>query len=188
MSEAVRIAGAPAIVSDPAFPSVCDWLYDEVDDHWELYPTTAPALIDLRKWCDNHGCRLGVVCNMDERLPRILKSLGISDKFDFVISSYACGFEQPSPEIYYAALDIADVPRSALASSASPVALHCGNSAMDDLHGALGAGFAALLVDKRFPSLQPLQMMITEWQPTDVSATRAWHAPHLGLASGLLET
>jgi len=127
MSEAVRIAGAPAIVSDPAFPSVCDWLYDEVDDHWELYPTTAPALIDLRKWCDSHGCQLGVVCNMDERLPRILKSLGISDKFDFVISSYACGFEQPSPEIYYAALDIADVPRSALASSASPVALHCGS-------------------------------------------------------------
>jgi FMN phosphatase YigB (HAD superfamily) len=123
---------------------------------------------------------------MDDRLPEFLDSFGIAEKFDFVLSSYDCGFEQPEPYIYYSALHMASVPASAFAEAGSAPALHCGHLAMDDLHGALGAGFAALLVNPKFPTLGPLKQMITEWQACADSATRAWHSPHLGFTTGLL--
>jgi len=122
---------------------------------------------------------------MDDRLPHFLGQLGIADKFDFILSSYDCGVEQPDPYIYYNALALSAVPRSCF-EAGTPAALHCGHLAMDDLHGALGAGFAALLVNSRFTSLSPLQQMITEWQTAANNTTRAWHSPHLGLAMGLL--
>merc|ERR1711988_2005111 len=115
---------------------------------------------------------------MDDRLFPFLSALGIANKFDFVLSSYECGAEQPEPYIYYNALHAASVPPSAFAGAkAAPPALHCGHLALDDLHGALGAGFAALLVNTRFESLSPLQQMITEWQEAANTATRAWHSP-----------
>jgi FMN phosphatase YigB (HAD superfamily) len=179
-------AGAPSLVSAPGFDSACDELYNNLHKQWEMFPTTEPALDNLRSWCDKHDCRLGVVANMDDRLPGFLHKLGIDQKFDFILSSYDCGFEQPEPYIYYSALHAASVPPSAFADTSSVPALHCGHLAMDDLHGALGAGFAAMLVNSKFPSLGPLQQMITEWQSTANAATRAWHSPHLGLTMGLL--
>lgn len=186
MHKTLEGAGSSAIAADPIFKSICDHIYDEVQDQWELYPTTQSALISLQAWCIRHNCCLGVMTNMDERLPQILSALGICSSFDFILSSYECGVEQPMPEMFHKALELAAVPKSAL-GSASPVALHCGNSAMEDLHGALGAGFAALLVDKRFASLSPVRPMITEWQNDSLRETRAWHTPHLGLAMSLLE-
>jgi|ERR1712232_1527241 len=179
-------AGAPSLASTPQFDCACDNLYNNLHKQWELYPTTVPALNSLRSWCDDHDCRLGVVANMDDRLPSFLHELGIAEKFDFILSSYDCGFEQPDPYIYYNALHMASVPQSAFAATASAPALHCGHLAMDDLHGALGAGFAALLVNSKFATLSPLQQMITEWQAVANAATRAWHSPHLGMTMDLL--
>lgn len=185
MRETVTGAGASALCSDQGFEIACDYLYDSLHESWELCPTTEDALSNLRSYCDRHNCRLGVVANMDDRLPHFLDRLGVADKFDFILSSYDCGVEQPDPYIYYNALAISSVPPSSF-QSATPPALHCGHLAMDDLHGALGAGFAALLVNTRFSTLSPLQQLITEWQTAANDATRAWHSPHLGLAMGLL--
>jgi len=179
-------AGTPSLVSAPGFDSACDHLYNNLHEQWELYPTTVPALNSLRSWCDQHDCQLGVVANMDGRLPEFLQSFGIAQNFNFVISSYDCGFEQPEPYIYYSALHMASVPPSAFAEAGSAPALNCGHLAMDDLHGALSAGFAALLVNPKFPTLGPLQQMITEWQACADTATRAWHSPHLGFTTSLL--
>jgi FMN phosphatase YigB (HAD superfamily) len=187
MRETVVGAGAPSIVLKSEFDYACDQLYDNLHEQWKPYPTTALALRNLRSWCDTHDCQLGVVANMDDRLPLFLNNLGLARDFDFTLSSYDCGVEQPEPHIYYNALHLADVPPSVFAQYArSPPALHCGHLAMDDLHGALGAGFAALLVNTRFSSLSPLQQMITEWQSVADKATRAWHSPHLGFSMNLL--
>mmetsp|Transcript_114092 Transcript_114092/g.227014 ORF Transcript_114092/g.227014 Transcript_114092/m.227014 type:complete len:284 (+) Transcript_114092:67-918(+) len=185
MRETVTGAGAFALVSDRGFEIACDHLYDNLHENWELCPTTEDALSNLRSYCDLHDCRLGVVANMDDRLPHLLARLGIADKFDFILSSYDCGAEQPDPYIYFNALALSSVPPSSF-QAATPPALHCGHLAMDDLHGALGAGFAAMLVNTKFSTLSPLQQLITEWQTAANKATRAWHSPHLGLAMGLL--
>lgn len=185
MRETVAGAGAPLLASESGFEIACDHLFDNLHESWELCSTTKDALSNLRLYCNRHDCRLGVVANMDDRLPQFLDQLGVADKFDFILSSYDCGAEQPEPYIYHNALALSSVPLSSF-KAAAPAALHCGHLAMDDLHGALGAGFAALLVNSRFSSLSPLQQMITEWQTTANNATRAWHSPHLGLAMGLL--
>jgi FMN phosphatase YigB (HAD superfamily) len=187
MRETVIGAGAPSLAVGAAIERASDELYDNLHLQWELYPTTEHALRNLRTWCDSHDCQLGVVANMDDRLPDFLETLGIAKYFDFTLSSYECGAEQPEPYIYYNALHLASVPPSAFAAALTPPALHCGHLAMDDLHGALGAGFASLLVNTKFSSLSPLQQMITEWQGAANKATRAWHSPHLGLAMGLLD-
>jgi len=185
MRETVTGAGASALCSERGFEIACDHLYDNLHESWKLCPTTKDALSNLRSYCDRHDCHLGVVANMDDRLPHFLDKLGIADDFDFILSSYDCGVEQPDRYIYYNALALSSVPPSAF-QAATPPALHCGHLAMDDLHGALGAGFAALLVNSRFPTLSPLRQLITEWQAAASNATRAWHSPHLGLAMGLL--
>jgi FMN phosphatase YigB (HAD superfamily) len=185
MYQTMTGAGVPAKALQPIFKNVFEELYHDAHANWELLPTTPAAVSSLRTWCDYHGCHLAVVANMDERLNSMVSALGLSGSFDFVLSSYGCGAEKPAPEMFHKALDLARVPKYALAASV-PVALHCGNSAMDDLHGALGAGFGAVLVDRRFEKLGPIQPMITEWQREAENTTRAWHSPHLGLAPGLL--
>lgn len=187
LRETVIAAGAPSMVSKPEFDYACEELYYNLHKQWQPFPTTVPALRQLRSWCDSHDCQLGVVANMDDRLPHFLDALGLAKDFDFILSSYDCGVEQPEPHIYFNALHLAEIPPSVFQQSGrSPPALHCGHLAMDDLHGALGAGFAALLVNTRFTSLNPLQQMITEWQAAADNATRAWHSPHLGLSMDLL--
>jgi FMN phosphatase YigB (HAD superfamily) len=179
-------AGAPSLASIPAFDDVCNKLYDNLHEQWEPFPTTSFALSNLRSWCDHHDCQLGVVANMDDRLPHFLSELGLAEHFDFIQSSYECGFEQPAPHIYFNAVHHASIPPSLFAYGKPPPALHCGHLALDDLHGALGAGFAACLVHTKFETLSPLKQMITEWQTAANIATRAWHSPHLGLAQQLL--
>jgi len=76
MRETVTGAGAPALVSDCGFEIACDNLYDNLHESWELCPTTEDALDNLRSYCDCHDCRLGVVANMDDRLPHFLDKLG----------------------------------------------------------------------------------------------------------------
>lgn len=186
MRETVVGAGAPSLATGVGFEVACEDLYNNLHKQWELYPTTELALTNLRSWCDSHDCKIGVMANMDERLPSFLEKLHIAKHFDFILSSYDCGVEQPEPYIFWNALHLASVPPSAFQAASAPPALHCGHLAMDDLHGALGAGFAALLVNTKFSSLSPLKQMITEWQEAANTATRAWHSPHLGLAMDLL--
>lgn len=178
-------AGTPSLAA-ATLDDVCNQLYDNLHQQWEPFPTTKMALSNLRSWCDRHDCQLGVVANMDDRLSHLLHKLGLAENFDFLQSSYDCGFEQPAPQIYFNAVCHASVPPSLFASGKPPPALHCGHLALDDLHGALGAGFAACLVNAKFDTLSPLQQMITEWQATAETATRAWHSPHLGLTQQLL--
>lgn len=103
---------------------------------WRLFDDVEPALDELRA----RGLRVGVIANWDERLPRLLAALGLGDRFDAVVHSQAAGVEKPHPEIFAAA-------ERALALSAERM-LHVGDRRLEDVEGAIGAGWRALLLDR----------------------------------------
>ncbi|CAE7673894.1 hdhd3 [Symbiodinium pilosum] len=164
-----------------SFEAVFDDLYTNVfcgEDAWELLPNTATSLESLRSWCSANDCQLGVMSNMDSRLSTILQSLGILDKFDFVLTSYEARADKPSPVIFKKALEKAGLPPSSHA-------LHCGDSFKRDVAGAIFMNWTAVLVDGRVDEVKPLE-------PTedcnfsvhgDVLAMRV---PHIGHIEGLL--
>lgn len=174
-------AGLPeSVVEDDSFENAFETLYGDYfggSNAWELLPTTAPALASIRQWCDRNGCCLGVVSNMDDRLPGVLESLGIRRNFDFVLTSYAHGAEKPSPTIFAEARRIAGIDENA-------PALHCGDSAKRDLIGAQRSGFRAVLLDADSDSLQPLSTPLAKDSPVPPSA---FCAPHIGHILSLLD-
>ena len=103
---------------------------------WRLFDDVAPALARLR----TAGLRLAVVSNWDERLPRLVAALGLESSFDAVVFSSAVGFEKPHPAIFAAASDALGVAPARL--------LHVGDRRLEDVEGARGAGWRALLLDR----------------------------------------
>jgi putative hydrolase of the HAD superfamily len=101
---------------------------------WRRFDDVEPALAGLRTL----GLRIGVVANWDERLPRLLAALGFGDRFDAVVYSQAVGVEKPHPAIFAAA-------ERALGLTAAQI-LHVGDRRLEDVEGAHGAGWRALLV------------------------------------------
>lgn len=109
---------------------------------WEVYPEVSAALAALARL----GLRLAVVSNWDERLPPLLDDLGLGRRFDAVVYSAAVGVEKPDPRIFLHALERLGV--------APEDAVHVGDSAREDVEGALAAGMEALhLVRPGAPSL-----------------------------------
>jgi putative hydrolase of the HAD superfamily len=109
---------------------------------WEVYPEVSATLAALARL----GLRLAVVSNWDERLPPLLDDLGLGRRFDAVVYSAAVGVEKPDPRIFLHALERLGVePEDAV---------HVGDSAREDVEGALAAGMEALhLVRPGAPSL-----------------------------------
>jgi len=93
-----------------------------------------------------------------------------------VLTSYACGAEKPSPEIF------AEGRRLGGISETAP-AIHCGDSLDKDVQGAQSSGFAALHVNPRQAGLGLFDF------PGDLAQAGAsvYQAPHLGYLLELLE-
>lgn len=106
----------------------------------------------------------GIITNSDDRVPSVLSSLGlrISTKrhglavgpdmnlrngtfdMDFVAMSYDVGFSKPAPEIFKAALGLSGqdvLPETQL--------LHVGDDIEQDYHGAVNAGWRAIVLENR---------------------------------------
>jgi HAD superfamily hydrolase (TIGR01509 family) len=49
-------------------------------------------------------CRVGLVTNATDRLPRDLAELGLTKHLDFIVNSSEVGFSKPNPEIFRQAL------------------------------------------------------------------------------------
>jgi putative hydrolase of the HAD superfamily len=106
---------------------------------WEVYPEVPAVLADLRA----RGLRLGVISNWDERLPLVLERLGLTPAFDAVVYSSEVGVEKPDRRIFAEALRRLGV--------APEEALHVGDSALEDVEGAVAAGMEAVRLDRRGP-------------------------------------
>ena len=103
-------------------------------DAWRLYEDVPPALEALAA----AGLRLVVASNWDERLPGVLEALGVAGRFESVVFSAAVGFEKPHPSLFSAVARRLDLPPAKI--------LHVGDRRLEDLEGAQGAGFGALLL------------------------------------------
>jgi putative hydrolase of the HAD superfamily len=103
---------------------------------WQVYDDVRPALAALA----GAGLRLAVISNFDERLPRLLESLDLAAPFEVIVWSQAAGVEKPHPRIFEVAIERLGV--------APARALHVGDRVREDVEGALGAGMAALRIDR----------------------------------------
>ncbi|WP_309385215.1 HAD-IA family hydrolase [Cerasicoccus frondis] len=103
-------------------------------ERWRLLPGVESTLAQLHA----HGQRLFVLSNNDSRLRGIIDGLGIGQYFEAIFISAELGAEKPSPRIF-------ELVREAIGVDASEL-LHVGDSPVEDIQGALDAGWWAALV------------------------------------------
>lgn len=101
---------------------------------WRLLPGVADTLASLHQ----RGLRLFVLSNNDSRLHGILDGLGAGQYFEGVFVSAELGAEKPSRKIFQLAQERIGAP--------SETILHVGDSPVEDIQGALEAGWRAALI------------------------------------------
>ena len=104
---------------------------------WEIYPEVGETLAEL----SGMGLTLGLISNWDDRLPRLLDGLGLSERLEAVVYSQEIGVEKPHHRIFNAALERLDQPAARV--------LHVGDRARHDIEGAHAVGMHALLLDRQ---------------------------------------
>ncbi|HMW86678.1 MAG: HAD-IA family hydrolase [Nitrospira sp.] len=108
-------------------------------ESWKLFPET----LDVLKTLKDHGYELGIISNFDSRLFSVLRGLGIADFFDTVTISSLAHAAKPSARIFEQALEKHAVdPEDAL---------HVGDSARDDVKGAIAVGLTGVLLARGLP-------------------------------------
>jgi putative hydrolase of the HAD superfamily len=85
------------------------------------------------------GLLTGLISNWSERLPRLLRALGLDSAFDVVLVSAVERCEKPERALFEAALRRVGVSAARC--------LHAGDQLEADVQGALRAGIGAVLVD-----------------------------------------
>jgi putative hydrolase of the HAD superfamily len=120
------------------FDALFDHLHESFvkKELWEVYPEVINTLVVLRQ----RGLVLGIVSNWDLRLPVVIDNLGLTDYFDFVLGSSACGATKPSSQIFEEALRRADAE--------SIETVHVGDTYHEDYLGAEQAGICAIHLDR----------------------------------------
>jgi putative hydrolase of the HAD superfamily len=103
---------------------------------WRIFDDVAPTLAALRQ----HGLKLGVVSNWDDRLRSLLNSLQLANHFEIIVVSCEVGASKPSPQIFEAAVNQLGVPRTSI--------LHVGDSLEMDVQGAHAAGLSAMQIKR----------------------------------------
>jgi HAD superfamily hydrolase (TIGR01509 family) len=103
---------------------------------FEPFPDAVPALTALRTL----GLRLVVVSNWDCSLHDVLAGIGLAPLVDGVVTSAEVGAAKPARRIFDAALE--------LAGCGAERVLHVGDSAANDVEGAMAAGLRAVLLDR----------------------------------------
>ena len=106
-------------------------------DAWETYEEVPAVLEDLLE----RGYRLAVLSNWDERLPELLHRMRLADYFEEIVYSASLGIAKPNPEIFRHTLDRLRVRPGE--------ALHIGDSAQEDVEGAIAAGMRAVLLERQ---------------------------------------
>jgi len=103
---------------------------------WRLVPEgVREAIAALRA----AGIAVGLVSNSEGKLGALLERVGLGQAFDVVVDSGLEGVRKPDPEIFR---------RGCSRIGVSPAdALYAGDIPEVDVHGALGAGLRAALVD-----------------------------------------
>lgn len=102
-----------------------------------VYSEVTDVLATLRR----AGYPLAIVSNWQCGLGHFCAELGLADAFDHILASAELGYAKPDPHIFTEACRRLGVPAGRV--------LHVGDSVVDDIDGALGAGLQAILVHRR---------------------------------------
>lgn len=134
---------------------------------YELFPDVMAffqSIVQIKEMKVFPHFTTGIISNSDDRVPSVLSSLGlnISSKrhgpaagpemdrrngafnIDFVAMSYDVGFSKPAPEIFNAALHL-----SGQEVLAETQLIHVGDDIEQDYHGAVNAGWQAIILENR---------------------------------------
>jgi HAD superfamily hydrolase (TIGR01509 family) len=114
----------------------------------------AQTVLDLCTTLKERGYRLGIVSNWQGPLSEILRTQGLLDYFDSVITSHDAGVSKPNADIFRIALEDLDEVASK--------AIFIGDTFATDIIGAHRAGIQAILYD-------PLMKQLRALAPEDVS-------------------
>lgn len=150
------------------FPKLFDQVWHDFTraEAWEVFPETEPVIKTLR----SNGIKVAVVSNFDERLPLLLKNLGLDHLFDVVLPSCYAGVAKPDPDIFYQALRKANVEGSE--------AVHVGDDYKKDYRGAKDAGLSrAFLMCRDAVALEKAAQV----PPADILHNLSDLLPALGL-------
>jgi putative hydrolase of the HAD superfamily len=121
------------------FDAYFDALYDYFTwpEAWRLYDDVYPVLTRL----ETTGIRKAVVSNWDSRLPLLLSRMGLSEQFEFILTSAEVGWRKPDPRIFEEALRRLELAPERVA--------YVGDSYEDDVVGAGNAGLRAIHLDRK---------------------------------------
>ena len=137
-----------AIVEDVfgAEPETCATLFSDLWDHfassgaWSVFEDVGPTLERLR----SSGERFVIASNFDSRIEPILRGLDLWDD-GAVFWSSALRASKPDRKFFHAIEEVTHVPAGDC--------LMVGDSLVNDVHGAIEAGWNASLIDRKRRSL-----------------------------------
>jgi putative hydrolase of the HAD superfamily len=99
-----------------------------------------PDVLDTLDRLTGAGLRLAVVSNWDVSLHDTLRTLGVGDRFEAVLTSAETGAAKPSPTLYHHAVERLDARPHRV--------LHVGDDAAGDVDAARAAGLHAVLLQR----------------------------------------
>jgi putative hydrolase of the HAD superfamily len=126
-------------LSDTIVRNALDCLFAVTQTNWALEEDALPTLKKL----EEDGYRLGMVSNAgdDQDVQQLVRRFGISQYFDFIVTSAACSYRKPHPRIFELALS----NWYFLPSEAVMV----GDNLDADIRGAKSAGLYAVWISRR---------------------------------------
>lgn len=124
---------------DHRFDAFFMGLYERFSEpgDWRLYDDVLPALDTL----GDAGMRCAILSNWDSRLPRLIDNLGLTSRFEFILTSAEAGYSKPAPEIFLRAIERLALPKEEV--------MLVGDSFEDDVAGAERVGMHAALIDRK---------------------------------------
>lgn len=150
-------------VPDRVIRNALDRLFGITQTNWTLEEDTLPTLQKL----ETDGYRMGLISNAgdDADVQQLARRFGISQYFDFILTSAACSYRKPHPRIFEIALS----NWYFLPSEAVMV----GDNLDADVRGAKSAGLYAIWLTRRAGKRTEEELLV---QP-DASLSALWELP-----------
>ena len=126
-------------VSSNVLRTALDTLFSVTQTNWTLEEDAIPTLQKLR----GMGYNLGIISNAgdDKDVQQLARGFGITEYFDFILTSAACSYRKPHPRIFELALSNWYCPPNE--------AVMVGDNLDADIRGAQEAGVYGIWINRR---------------------------------------
>lgn len=126
-------------VSSEVLRNALDTLFSVTQSNWALEEDAIPTLQKLRV----KGYNLGIISNAgdDEDVQQLAREFGITEYFDFILTSASCSYRKPHPRIFELALSNWYCPPNE--------AVMVGDNLDADIRGAQEVGIYGVWINRR---------------------------------------